>query len=299
MSDPYRFQLSRDMSVAVALGRWGSLVFPRLDQRAAELRAPLVAVLALAESGPVGLALAQLLPEQRAAEILSCFVLPEHRGRGIGRRLIGSMERALARQGVATAQLAFRDAWSGTPALRRILDQRGWEPPQPRLLLGKSTQKLFADAAWLDRARVPPRFSIVPWMAVTEAERAALRETQGEQPWYPELLSPFQLPERVELLNSLALRRDRDVIGWIITHRLDQRTIQYTSLFVRPPFQRRAVALLAASIRRQQASDLPFGIFQVALDNAAMARFARRRLAPYLSSLHTLYATSKRFESAS
>jgi lantibiotic modifying enzyme len=94
-----------------------------------------------------------------------------------------------------------------------------------------------------------------------------------------------------ESFNSLGLRYQDEVVGWIITKRAAPGIIRYDRLFVQQQFRKtaRAVALLAESIRRQWEYEghLPGrgGVWRTNAGNAPMARFIKRRLGPYLTSM--------------
>lgn len=292
----YRFQLSRDMSVAAVLRQYGDLTFPNLARLIStrSLREPLIAVVARHQNTIAGMALAELRPDG-SAELLSLYVQPPHRGRGVGSALLANLERALAGQGVAALDLVYRDEWSDAAQLERILARAGWMPPVARMLLCKATTTSIAAAPWLAENRMPAGFSVFPWVELSAAEKQAILARQAHEPWFPQVLTPFQEEQRLEPLNSLGLRHEDEVVGWMVTHRLAPDTIQYTSLFVRPPFQGlgRAVPLLAAAIRRQCETDILNGIFQVEVANQPMVRFVERRMRPYLVGLTTARVSRK------
>ena len=99
----------------------------------------------------------------------------------------------------------------------------------------------------------------------------------------------FRRKRRQEPCNSLGLRSDNEVVGWMITHRTRPDTIQYTSLYVEPAVRRRqpgiGMALLAKSICLQIESGVPRGIFLVHMDNPQGLNLTRRHLGA-LSPVH-------------
>jgi ribosomal protein S18 acetylase RimI-like enzyme len=96
-----------------------------------------VLALASAAGEPVGYGLAHVLPVAetwvadtwrtgpRVGEIESLGVLPPWRGRGIGGRLLASLEESLARSGVADLVLG---ALPGNTAAIRLYERRGYRP---------------------------------------------------------------------------------------------------------------------------------------------------------------------------
>ncbi|MGB5340124.1 MAG: GNAT family N-acetyltransferase, partial [Gammaproteobacteria bacterium] len=281
----YSYQHSLDMSLEFALTRLEPLTFPRLGMLtgAGNTNGPLAAVVAVYQGQPVGLVLAVYGSAPATARIISWCVAPEHRRKGVGSALLSRLERVLAGAGHTGLELNYRTNWVNVAAIETILQQRGWSEPQPAMLLYKGTMQDIAQADWLDRCHLPAGFELFPWSELTIAERKDILAKQEAGQWYPPELTPFQEEDRIEFLNSLGLRHQGEVVGWMITHRTAADTIQYTSLFVRQDLQPlgRALALLAEAIKRQMASDVPRGICQVRTQSERMARYMQRRFLPF------------------
>lgn len=286
-SASYSLQVSTKLEVKSIVERLEHLTFPSLRQRTQtqHLREPIYGAAVSWKGEPVALILAHGAESKTTAEIVSLYVRRDHRGRGLSRALMGGMERLLSRQGYQRVQLAYRSDWPARPIVERRLMQFQWNPPVTNLSLGKFDVGSSAEA-WLaapmNKVKLHPDFEILPWSELADSD---LQSLQIDQPGdYPEELAPLEEPECIEPLNSLALRHRGRIIGWIITHRLDAQTIQYTRLHVDPPYQRlgRGLPLLAAAIRKQIEWGIPFGVFQVRSDNPRMQRLIQRRLRPFL-----------------
>src|SRR5262245_47018534 len=98
--EAYKFQLSLNMTVAAAVSRYEGLTFPNIRRQAQAnpIREPLVTMVAASQGQPVGMALAEVGPD-KVAQIISLYVVPGHRRRGVGRRLLAYLEKALAQLG--------------------------------------------------------------------------------------------------------------------------------------------------------------------------------------------------------
>ena len=57
--------------------------------------------------------------------------------------------------------------------------------------------------------------------------------------------------------------------------------------------RRRLTEAIRRHITSGLATQLPYGVWKVRADNAAMVAFVRQRLAPYLSALRTLVVSSR------
>jgi len=117
---------------------------------------------------------------------------------------------------------------------------------------------------------------------LTDTEKKNMQKRQRMEPWFPEELNPFQIDEQSEPLNSLGLRRNGEVVGWIITHRLATELIQYTSFFAQDGVPRvAALTMLAKAIRLQEAAGVPNFACMTRATNSRFLRFYGRRFASY------------------
>ncbi|WP_165774754.1 GNAT family N-acetyltransferase [Candidatus Viridilinea mediisalina] len=249
---------------------------------------------------PIGLALAagnvQSAEQQAPAQLLSLLVLEEFRNHGIGSTLLTRLQAELRQAGYDTVTCIYPLHKPSTPTLERLLARQGWQAPQPRLLIcriqGQAVERMLL-APWMHPPPLPTAFTIFPWHNATATELEHLEATLATEPPFDPTLSPFFKPKSYETCNSLGLRYHGNIIGWMLTRRLAPGLICYERLFVMPPFQRtgRAIALLAEAIRRHydREGDLPLpnrgGVWLTQATNLPMARFIRRRMAPYLTSL--------------
>ena len=206
--EAYKFHLSLDMTVAAAIKDYEALTFPSLRKQA-QVRAisePLVTVAVSYQGQFIGLALAEVHPDGELAQVLSLFVIPEHRGHRVGTALLAHLEQALAREGCPYADLAYQSDWPGAAAMERLLRSHDWAPPQVRVLFCKTTTERIAAAPWLHQASPSEGFTIFPWSELTPQERQAVEGWQATALPYPPAWAPFQGEEQVEPLNSLGVR---------------------------------------------------------------------------------------------
>ncbi len=248
------------------------------------------------DSQAVGLGLAIINKDD--AEIVSLFIRPEHRGKRLGKTLLHYIETELEQRGCSEVSLVYISN-ATTPALERILEQLNWSIPQLRMLVCSCDIEKFKDASWLKLEQsLPNSYTIFPWFELTHQERKLIQKQQTSSAWYPEILSPFKEEEIIEPTNSLGLRYQNQVVGWMITHRVAVDTVRYTALFVKNDLQRlgRGIALLARAIQLQlKQNEVPKAVCTVVADNAQMVKFVDRRLAPYLNSTRHSWGAVKSF----
>lgn len=260
-----------------------------------------VAIGAACAGRMVGLGLALIVSPPDEARILSIYVVQEERGHGVGYALFERLEKELRGRGCRSASVVFKDGGSSASALRALLAHRRWSPPRARTLICKADGRFLA-APWFHKCKLPEEYSIFPWTELTPAERCSLYERQGVQRWIPDDLLPERHEPGMAALNSVGLRLHHEVVGWVITQRIGPQLYRYSCSFVRDDLQRslRIVPLYQEAIRRQAREHgiSSVGIWTVPARHVAMARFARRRMRPYLLSLDESMESCKDFASS-
>lgn len=238
---------------------------------------PTVAIGASEGDTPLGLGLAT------DNTILSIFVKEERRNEGIGTRLLEQLECALAERGCEKAHVSFLSGQPGAPAFARLLEKRMWSAPVAHMLICRSGTNM-RHAPWLRFDTVPPPYTITPWAEVTDEEIREIDRTHAEDPWIPAELVPSIQEKDFEPINSLALRRDGTIVGWLICHRIEPDTIRYTTSFVRKDIQSmgRVVPLYAQAVRLQISAGVFKGVWAVPYHHPRMINFAKKHFGPYL-----------------
>ena len=269
---------------------YDNLTFPSIQKRwnIYKQRGKLLGVAAFYEKTMVGLVIGECIANTTKAEIISLFVEPNYRNQGIGSNLIQYLEKGLIKVGYKEVLVNYKASKITATDFEPLLVNCGWKKPQTTMILGMGTpETIIAKAPWLNhlsKYQLPSDLEIFLWKDLNPEEREEILKRQNQQPWYPEILSPFHPDSRLESINSLGLRYRGEVVGWMINHRVAEDTIRYSILFVAKEFQRsgKAMLLLAESIRLQLESSVPFGKFAVQIENQSMLRIVRRHLTPYL-----------------
>jgi GNAT superfamily N-acetyltransferase len=262
-----------------------------------------VAVGAFLDSRPVGLALAVQAERPGPAQVASLFVGKPYRGQGLGKALLTAAQQELARRGSTQVRLEYSTAMPARPALEGLLRRLGWTEPETWMLVCRADERArqapFFQAPLFTRiAQGLAGAEVFPWEDLRPAEKEALlAEQQTEHPWFPAYLNPFQEEPTLVRSVSLGLRLAGTVVGWLITHRITPTVVRYSWGFVHPDVAHRGayVLLLRAALWRHL-EILPQGsqaIWTVLLRDREMARFVRRRFAPWLLSLSEVRTARK------
>lgn len=243
----------------------------------------------LEDDRPLGVAIAEYEAANQNARVSSIVVSPEHRRRGVATALFSALEQKLLERGARRIELMFDRSDESSPAVDRLLEKRCFPEPQGLLVCTGSARAVEARAPWMQTS-IAAGDELFAWSELGDHEARAIRAAGG----YPTEVDPFQ-EAAFEPINSLGLRRDGEVVAWLITSRASPELISYSRLFVRPDRRARArgVALVAEAIRRQRAGGVPRGMFLVRSANKNMRRFIERRVAPHLESIAETMFTAK------
>jgi ribosomal protein S18 acetylase RimI-like enzyme len=260
---------------------------PRHRDMAATTRVTPVAVGVYRDGAPAGLALAELPDGTNEAEVLSLFVAPEHRGEGLGPRLLLALETELRSRGIARVHGVFMTEQPGTPALERVLAKAAWDAPVPRMLTARFSLDAARRTDWYGRYPLTEGFEVFPWGELPPQERRALRASQEERKWIKPDLVPWNHDAYgFEPVSSLGVRHRGELVGWVINHALSPALVRFTCSFIRRDLGRRGklVPVFSESIRRlSERTTYEECTLTVPLIHAGMAGFLRRWCAPRCS----------------
>jgi GNAT superfamily N-acetyltransferase len=246
---------------------------------------------------PVGVVIASYVPIVKKGEIEHIFVAPEHRRRGIGLSLLEELEKLLRNElKCSVLLLTYAGDNPDRIPLEHVLRLNRWR--SPTLLLKRYYYIVYDfSAPWFEKQRaLPVGFSLHSWSELTGTERHRM-QVQAAQGAYPYAVYPFGKGGEPESVNSIFIRHQGVVIGWLATHRLDADTIIYSGLYVHLDYRGKGLStfLLVEGIRRQKASPVPFAMFE--LNEAQVSdmwqRFVAGGLAPHAIKQTDVFNTWK------
>ena len=264
--------------------------------------APWPALGAMLSDEPVGLAVGRVGADG-VGRLVSLYVRPHDRRRGIGTQLLTGLEALFAARGCAVLDVRYALGVDGTPAFERTLQRCGWPVQGERLHIFTLDGQIMG-APWFQAAVLPASYVIAPWSTVTSDDRRALAASQARDRWIPDPLLPDRSEIDLHAATSLVLRCDGDVIGWPLTSPFNATTVRYRNLYVRASCNRvgstfAALALLAEAVRRQVdvLGVRSVGRFEVSWQNRAFLRFLDRHCGTHLLSKTVMQRVVKRIGS--
>jgi GNAT superfamily N-acetyltransferase len=262
-----------------------------------------VAVAAYGANGPAALAIAELpvRDSDGPPELLSVFVAPDSRGRGLATAMVDAIERAVAARGASSIEAVYMTGKPSIPAVERIFEKRGWEPPALRTLTVRFTIQEAISTPWYGRTGLlPPGAEIFAWKDLTADERQELRASNERAPWIANSLQPWRHDSiGFDPVSSVGLRYRGEVVGWVINHQMDAQTVRFTCSFMRKDLSRRGriVPLYSESIRRLTETPCEVCTMITPTVYPGMIEFIRRHIAPYASFTGETRGTRKAFVS--
>ncbi len=246
---------------------------------------------------PVGLALAEAKTllnlwnkfQFAVGEWHTFFIDPAHMQAHHFQEITEELTRELGKLHCKLIGFTFNAAYPIAPAFEKVLKTQGWEGPDLFMLRYHFVGDDFKPS-WLKRAKRKPYlagYDPFPWKELTSEEREELKNLQ-ENIAFPETVLPFnEYEDPVDPLNSLGLRFEGKVVGWMLTHRIKPDTIRYSSLYIFPEHQSRgmAIKLLADSITLQQQAHVTFALLELNVERERVElswfQFVEKRIAPF------------------
>ncbi len=279
------------LSSQEVVDKYAGLTYPSITKRLAaqQLHEPLYCSLLIDNNQLVGMAVAEI-GNDGTAFLISFMVRSSCRKQGFGTRLIRDMEQQMCEQSVTALSVQYRTNWRACAQLERILRKCHWSEPVLHSLQCRTDIEHISKAPWVQKNKLPAKFSIFPWAEISDEERQQILDRTD----YPPFLTPFQEEERIVWSTSFGLRKNGHLIGWLVTHRTQEDTVQYTCLFIEPGHRHAACGLnlLATAICNQIKLKIPFFIFMINAGNNAGRNLTNRRIVPYLlSAVETKYCT--------
>ena len=283
---------------AYSVTRYANMTFPAY--RATLLRrlntGKVVACGAQLAGRPVGLAMAEDVGRQDRV-LRSIYVAPELRGRALATRLLSSIEDVCAARGWETLRAVFMEGPEKRTDLRGLIRKSAWSEPELRTHVVGLPLDRIQEASWMRRRRpLPPDFQVFPWKELKPEEEATLRDDQQKSGWPDPEVFPFYYGPRFEPHTSFGVRYRGRVVGWVVNHEYDERTLRFTCSFLREDLQKlgRLVELYARSVERMRSTTaFERGILTVPVRFPAMVAFARRHLMPFSDDVRATLGTRK------
>jgi len=243
------------------------------------------------EGSPQAILLGHIPLGHESCLLAGLGALAELAGQGWERRMESFLCDKCLAGGVRDIRFLYDSDSPGASAINQLLDECGYSPSRPELLICRCDRKL-SELALLAYTDLPPGFETLGWLETKPEQRQALGRHLETAPWFEPRLSPFLDDEHISPEPSLALLRNGEIVGWAVCHQTEPDTIDYTTLEVFPEYQGvgTGIALQMRSIRKHLLSELgervPYGRFVVNYKDQARLRVLKRKFLPHAADWH-------------
>jgi len=230
----YQYIVRRELTTKQVIERYESYSFPSFKQKskARDLKEPFFAIEVAYDQEIVGLAIVELLRDMKILKILSLKVDENHQRHGIATQIMKIAEQIAKNNQISVANIIFQDNWDSFKTMSKLLNKVGWNAPEERLVMVKLHYNQVKDLPWFQIKDCPENFEIDKWLGLLPQDHEYIKYKKTTENWYPDVLSPFQLPHLVADVSSLVLKYKNQIVGWLIAHSIDNKTVQITSFFV-------------------------------------------------------------------
>ena len=258
-----------------------------------------VGIGAKAKDRPVGLLLGWI--ESGRATLGSVYVSKGFRRIGIATKLVAMAEESARDRGAVRAFVNISPDSNSEP-IRGVLKKNNWQPPiRQRFLTATCCPEMrLKDAPWLKKNFNDSRVEIFQWSELTDDEFKKLESAAASSDcWFPDMLSPLIDNTNLHQPTSLGLRFEGEVIGWLITNRVDDGPITFQTMFAKPVPDYPLAGLkmmqeLSHRLIEISQTQPPVGLSYSIVDGNKFFEFMERRVFGYLdTTTHELDVISK------
>lgn len=235
---------------------------------------------------PVGLILAKIASNE--ASILSIYVEPSHRHLGIGSKLYELLEEELIQKNCQKISIDYMSNSDTTIFLQKLLKKQSFKISDPIALYVYYTPQGIQNIPIVTKTLTPPKnFEIVPIQDLTEQDLETYKKISS-RPDFPQELGMISTDFPLEPITSGALKKNGVLIGWLMTHSLNNNMIRYSSLYIEPSEnQLYSLCLINRALQRHyMLPSSPMIIQSIPYKFQNMIKLAKKKWVPYSFKTH-------------
>lgn len=275
---------------------FAGFTFTRYRQMLAALESSVIAIGAIIDGRPAGLALGTC-GKGEEAELLSIAVAPAERRLGIGLALIEAWREEAALRGMATMIARYTKANASRAAFEALAMRAAWSRPAEDGLMVTGRAGAMAEmvGAWRaigSRLAQPGLYDYAP-VDLSDADRAMV-SVYLAQPDAAGMFGPVALADRIAPAFSTLIRRQGALVGWVLASETAERSIRYEEAFLDPVYWHSGITIGAYHhCYARQAVLLGRDSIATYYTNSTrprMVALTRRRFAPIADRMDTILA---------
>jgi GNAT superfamily N-acetyltransferase len=226
------------------------------------------------------------------------FVSPKYRRKGLGKKILDKLMKNEFVKDFSDICVEYRMEKGKINSVDCFLAELGFNNKRIVSVICRTDFRIL-DAEWFRSVRIPENFRIVKWSELDSSLKEKLKQDPERHDWENLRLSPFSQDCRDYFdLNSIAILDGDNIIGWNITTKINEKTVRYSNLYVRPKYTKLgySIALLhkAISIQKKYRPDMDCGLWCAWAENRQMVNFITRRMSPHVDYIKYEYRREKK-----
>lgn len=294
----YQYKVYRNLTTREVIQKFEPYTFPSFQQKSKvrNLKEPFFAVEAVNNNNEtVGIAVLELLYTQpySVLKVLSLWVQENHRRRGIASNILRIAEKIALNNKINYLNIIFQNNWESFKWMPNLLQKLGWNKPDKRTIIVKASYQQVKNLAWFQIKDFPENFYTTLWVDLPQENKLFIKQKKESQNWYPDALSPFQMPERIVKESSLVLWYKKEIVGWLILHQAnttEKNLVQFTSYFIDKDYRKTkaSIALLVQAIENLYQNGITEeAIYIFSADNQEMMSLSKKLVGEYNTGAFT------------
>ncbi|MFK7981054.1 MAG: GNAT family N-acetyltransferase [Saprospiraceae bacterium] len=271
------YQFSDQITIDWLVKKMSQFLFPDLSKQQTRIKKPFIGVLAIQNRQPIGLILASSESTQTIYRIHSFLVHPSFRQQKIGSHLVQQLEQHIQQRGGKKVEGMYRSHWKSVLFIQQILQQQGWTEPKAKLIManGKAADAL----AYFGKSS--PLFNTFTFLSFTQMENSDLEFIQQKQTstqWFAPELHPLTAQSTIHPACSFLLKKEKEIIGWIVSHHLQADLNEITAFFIDKKYSsyKLAYRMIQLVLTKQLALGIPKFLATSKMDGNPVAKLIER-----------------------
>jgi GNAT superfamily N-acetyltransferase len=232
MNMNFEYQVSEKVTLQWVLDKMPQFLFPDLSKKKDRIQKMMTGVIATLDKKPVGLLLSTDDGTGKRYRIHSLLVHPDFRNKGVGNTLFQHLEDFLMKKGSAQLDLYYRSHWKSGSFLEKMLKRRDWDDPKEDLIIVRGDAAKVNKLFMHDRVVLPEQYVIERFHDITVSDRDYIKKRKSNENWYLDYLDPFVQEHTICESASLVLRKNGQIMGWVISHLIAPDLNEFTALFI-------------------------------------------------------------------
>jgi len=271
------YQFSDQITIDWLIQNMRQFLFPDLSKQKSRIQKPFIGVIAIQNRQPIGLILASSEFTQTIYRIHSFLVHPSFRQQGIGRNLVQAIEKNIQQRGGKKIEGMYRSHWQSVPYLQQILQQQNWTNPKNQLIYvnGKVANAL----AYFDSSNQKNNtFSFLSFTQLKKSDLEFIQKKQAFKQWFAPNLHPLIAQKTIHPDCSFLVKRETEIIGWIVAHRLQADLNEITAFFIDEKYRsyRLAYQMIQLTLGQQLNLGIPKFLATSKMDGNPVAKLIER-----------------------